>query len=189
MHAGRVCFGFAARLALLLALAGCASGAPGATGGILAPESPLPPTPPPTAAVTGESAGARTVALEGRMALRLALPPGFQVQTDHGDIFDVYHVWREPSPALPREASLEILVGQPQLAYCPPGTGSTSPAAFPRWRVEWHRCPEVGTGRPIWEVHVRHGSPAPIHIFVTGSRATEVEELVRIAESLEPAQP
>ena len=175
--------------AALLALAGCAGAlgqAPPGRGVPVAPEAPLPPTPPPTARELDSSPAGRTLRLEGRLPMRLRLPPGFELQVDPSDTFDVYHIWRVPPPPLPRDASLGILVGQPQVAYCPPGTGTERPAAFPRWEARWHLCEESGSGRPIWETHLLPASPTPIHVFIIGRSPDEIERLVRIAESLEP---
>jgi len=175
-------------VALGALLAGCSGAASGGPGVPLAPEAPLPPTPPPKARVLAETPAGRTMALEGRRPLRLRLPSGYALQADHGDTFDIYHIWRVPPPPLPRDASLAILVGRPQLAYCPPGTGSERPAAFPRWAVRWHLCAERGSGRAIWETHLLVGARVPIHVFAIGTNGAEVRRLARIAETLQPLE-
>jgi hypothetical protein len=200
MSARRLRRGSAGGAALLaLWLAGCAGTlGPGTAGqgtvgqgtagpgAPVAPEAPLPPTPPPAAQVLASSAAGRAVRLAGRLPLRLQLPPGYELQVDHSDTFDVYHIWRVPPPPLQQDTSLEILVGQPQLAYCLPGTGTERPAAFPRWEARWHLCEEQGTQRPIWETHLLPAAPAPIHIFIIGRSPEEIERLVHVAETLLP---
>lgn len=143
----------------------------------------------PTVRTAPESAAQRTVELEGRVHLRLVLPRGYELQSETGGSFDIYNVWRVPPLPVDKDTSLGIFVGRPLTAYCRPRTGSFQPAAFSAWRVRWHTCGVTeGPGQQIWETHIRGHTREPLHIFILGPDAPEVQRLKRIAESLVPVR-
>jgi hypothetical protein len=148
-------------LPLAMALAGCAS----------AP-APLPAGP------------GRTLDFGTRAPLRLELPPGYVMESEHAATFAVYHVWRVPPPPLKQDTSLGIFVGVPASSYCEPDAGSYRPAAFRDWAVRWHLCAETGAAAQVWETHITAGTPAPLHVFIIGTDPAELQRLRAIAETL-----
>jgi hypothetical protein len=155
-------------LLLLLALAACSG-----------PD----PVPPPHPGTLG-----RAVELDGRVPLRLELPPGYEVQSERGETFDVHWVWRVPPETFAKDTSLGLYIGKLITAYCPPGTGRFEPAAFPDPALgagrRWHGCALPGTGRQAWELHLRDVAAETLHLFIIGTDADEFRRLRRIAETL-----
>lgn len=143
----------------------------------------------PTVRTAPEAARERSVDLVGRVHLRLVLPPGYELQSETGGSFDIYNVWRVPPLPVDKDTSMGIFVGRPMTAYCRPRTGTFEPGAFRAWRVRWHRCGVLkGPGRQIWETHIRGQTREPIHIFILGPDAAEVQRLKQIAETLVPVR-
>jgi hypothetical protein len=166
---------------LLLGLSACAG-----AGSAPAPvPGAAPAAEPPAASDPAFLAAAHPVELTGRAHLRLLLPPGFEVRVERAPTFEVFYVWRTPPPPYERDTSLGIYVGWPQAAYCVAGTGEERPAAFRQWHARWHLCAEQDTGRPVWETHIVENTPQPLHLFIIGPDAAELQRLRAIAETLE----
>lgn len=128
----------------------------------------------------------RTVELGGRVPLRLELPPTYELQTEVGPNFDVFHVWRVPPLPPDKDTSLGIYVGFPATAYCRPDEGSYQSAAFRAWNVRWHLCGEADTRGRVREAHVRGATAVPLHVFIVGPDDAEARRLRVIAETLVP---
>ncbi|HKI98321.1 MAG TPA: hypothetical protein VKB51_07605 [bacterium] len=137
-------------------------------------------------APTGPTGAPRTVTLGNRLPLRLELPPGYELQVERAATFDIFQIARVPPAPLAKDTTLGIFVGMPYAPYCPPDTGSYRPAAFHAWNARWHLCREPGADARVWEADIVRGTPVPLHVFIIGTDAAEIQRLRAIAETLRP---
>jgi hypothetical protein len=160
-------------LVLGLAVAACSAAAP----------APAPPARPLDEPPAGPADAPEE--LQGRVPLRLVLPPGYELQRETGPSFEVFHIWRVPPPGIEHDTALGIFVGRPAATYCLPGTGDEVAAHFRHWQARWHHCGTTVRGVEVYEVHLPDVAREALHVFVIGADPAERTRLRAIAETLE----
>lgn len=127
-----------------------------------------------------------------RLALAVDLPADYVLNSEHGEVFEVHHIWRRNPRSLNKDANLGIYIGPIALPYCKSGQALTPQtqglfgAASYRCAkcLRWRKCSTAVGEQVALETFIRGGKQWVVQLFILGEKQQELERLRRIGETL-----